>query len=171
MDSRPPGSSVHGIFQARILEWAAISFSRRSSQPKDRTCVSWIGRRILYHWATREAPIYRVYMSIPISQFISPSPPTPFSHEKVNLVPWWSKEPVEAQKPTVLWYSLHLHLLWGVMCLSLGRADGSVETEKRADCRQDMTASAGALSLIQVDGSARNVIHMSASPSLNIGQL
>ena len=35
MDSSPPGSSVHGILQARILEWAAISFSRGSSQPRD----------------------------------------------------------------------------------------------------------------------------------------
>ena len=37
MDLSPPGSSVHGIFQARILEWVAISFSRGSSQPRDRT--------------------------------------------------------------------------------------------------------------------------------------
>ena len=42
----PPGSSVHGISQARILEWAAISFSRGSSQPRDQTCVSSTGRRI-----------------------------------------------------------------------------------------------------------------------------
>ena len=35
MDCSPPGSSVHGIFQARVLEWVAISFSRGSSQPKD----------------------------------------------------------------------------------------------------------------------------------------
>ena len=50
-----PGSSVHGISQARILEWVAISFSRGSSWPSDRTRVSCIGRQILYHWATREA--------------------------------------------------------------------------------------------------------------------
>ena len=40
MDCTPPGSSVHGIFQARILEWVAIALSRRSSQPRDQTCVS-----------------------------------------------------------------------------------------------------------------------------------
>ena len=40
MDCSPPGSSVHEIFQARILEWVAISFSRGSSQPRDRTQVS-----------------------------------------------------------------------------------------------------------------------------------
>ena len=52
----PPGSIAHWIFQARILEWIAISFSR-SSRPRDRTCiscVSCIGRWTLYHWATRE---------------------------------------------------------------------------------------------------------------------
>ena len=43
------------ISQARILEWVAISFSRGSSWPRDQTCISWIGRRVLYHWATREA--------------------------------------------------------------------------------------------------------------------
>ena len=40
MDCSPPGSSVHGIFQARVLEWVAISFSRGSSRPRDRTPVS-----------------------------------------------------------------------------------------------------------------------------------
>ena len=45
MDCSPPGSSVHGISQARILEWAAISFSRGSSQPRDRTWVSCISCR------------------------------------------------------------------------------------------------------------------------------
>ena len=55
MDYSPPGPSVHGIFQARILEWAAIPFSRGYSPHRDRTLVSWvscIGRWILYHWAT-----------------------------------------------------------------------------------------------------------------------
>ena len=39
-DCSPPGSSVHGTFQARILEWVTISFSRGSSQPRDRTRIS-----------------------------------------------------------------------------------------------------------------------------------
>ena len=57
-DSSPPGSSVCRIFQARILEWVAISSSRESSQPRDQTCVSCIScivRRILFTRATREA--------------------------------------------------------------------------------------------------------------------
>ena len=41
IDCSPPGSSVHGILQARILEWVAISLSRGSSWPRDQTCVSW----------------------------------------------------------------------------------------------------------------------------------
>ena len=54
MDCSLPGSSVHGIFQARVLEWVAISFSRGSSRPRDRTWVSHsVGRRFTI-WATRE---------------------------------------------------------------------------------------------------------------------
>ena len=55
MDHKPPDSSVCGILQARTLEWVAISLSKRSFQPRDRTCISCSGKRILYCWATREA--------------------------------------------------------------------------------------------------------------------
>ena len=48
VDCSLPGSSVPGISQARILEWVAISFSRESSLLRDRTCISYIGRQILY---------------------------------------------------------------------------------------------------------------------------
>ena len=51
----PPGSSVHGILNARILEWVAIPSSRGFSWPRDQTHVSWIGMQILYHLATWEA--------------------------------------------------------------------------------------------------------------------
>ena len=54
MDCSLPGSSVHGIFQARVLEWIAISFSRGSSLPRDRTRVSRIVDRRFTVWATRE---------------------------------------------------------------------------------------------------------------------
>ena len=52
MDYSPPVPSVHGILQARILEWIAVPSSRGSSQPRDRTCISYIsciGRQVLYH--------------------------------------------------------------------------------------------------------------------------
>ena len=55
MDCSLPGSSLHGILQARVLEWVAISFFRRSSQPRDRTQVFHIPGRRLNLWATREA--------------------------------------------------------------------------------------------------------------------
>ena len=48
MDCSPPGSSVHGILQGRILKWVAIPFSRGSSWPRDQTYVSCTGRQILY---------------------------------------------------------------------------------------------------------------------------
>ena len=57
MDCSLPGSSVHGILQARILEWAAISFSRGASWPRDWTWVSFIAGRFFAIWATREAPL------------------------------------------------------------------------------------------------------------------
>ena len=55
MDCSLPGSSVHGIFQAIVLEWIAISFSRGSSQPRDRTRVFCTVDRCLTIWATRGA--------------------------------------------------------------------------------------------------------------------
>ena len=53
VDCSPPGSSVHGILQARVLEWVAISFSRESSWPRDWTQVSHIAGRRFNLWATR----------------------------------------------------------------------------------------------------------------------
>ena len=58
-----PGSSAHGIFQARILERVAISFSRGSSWPREQTRVSRIAGRFFAVWATREALIY-IYLKI-----------------------------------------------------------------------------------------------------------
>ena len=55
MDCRLPGSSVHGILQTRILEWVPFCFSRGPSRPRDPTCISYTGRRVLYHWVSREA--------------------------------------------------------------------------------------------------------------------
>ena len=59
MDCSPPGSSFHGISQARILEWVPISSFRGSSQPRDRTnisCSSCIHRQIFFHCTTWGAP-------------------------------------------------------------------------------------------------------------------
>ena len=68
MDCSQPGSSVHGISQARLLDWVAISSSRGSSRLNYRTCVSCIsciGRRVLHHRATWEA--HTILGSVPVS--------------------------------------------------------------------------------------------------------
>ena len=57
MDCSLSGFSVHGIFQARILQWVAISYTRRSSQPSNQTHITWVfctGRQILYYFVTWE---------------------------------------------------------------------------------------------------------------------
>ena len=56
LDCSPPGCSLHGIFQTRKLEWVAISYSRGSSLPRDRTCVSCIAGSLL-HWLTDSLPL------------------------------------------------------------------------------------------------------------------
>ena len=59
LDYSPPGSSIHVIFQAKILEWVAISYSRVSPWPRDQnhiSCVSCTGRQILDHCTTWETP-------------------------------------------------------------------------------------------------------------------
>ena len=71
MDCSPPGSSVHGISQAGILEWVAISFSRGSSQLRDRThvsCISCTGRQIL----SAEPPARVINCISALSQVLSP---------------------------------------------------------------------------------------------------
>ena len=100
MNRSPPDSLVHEISQPRILEWVAISFSRGSSWPMDQTCVSWIGRQILHHWTTREAPIF-----IPLQIF-------------KYVISWWANNPnisvifFPPEPPSALsWYSAHCFAL------------------------------------------------------------
>ena len=93
----PPCSSVHGIFQARVPEWVAISFSRGSSWPRDRTQVSrTVGRHITI-WATREILRKRITVKTQSEKRVSPdlhrsllpffySPPFPLLlHEGTEL--------------------------------------------------------------------------------------
>ena len=68
----PSGSSVHGILQARILEWVASSFSRGSSQPKDQTrvfCISCIAGEFFNHWTVGEAQYNTYHDTIAIGSF------------------------------------------------------------------------------------------------------
>ena len=90
VDYSPPGSSVRGILQARILAWVAISFSRRSSQPRDQTWVSCIAGRLFtvsannLHgvtqsakaeptWRARAQPLCRLGASL-VAQLVKNSP-------------------------------------------------------------------------------------------------
>ena len=67
MDYSPPGSSVYGILQARILECVAMPSSRGSSQPKDWTQVSHIAGGFFTIWATREAHAWVYWLLFPLS--------------------------------------------------------------------------------------------------------
>ena len=62
-------------FQARVLEWAAIPFSRGPSQPRDQTCISYISyisRRVLYCWETRKAPWFPTFPFKSNREFTAP---------------------------------------------------------------------------------------------------
>ena len=77
MDCSPPVSPAHGISKARILEWVAMPFSRGSSQFRDQTHVSCIGRWILYHWANRRA-LSKINSYLFFWEFYSMSPSSLF---------------------------------------------------------------------------------------------
>ena len=95
MDWGPPGSSVHGILQARILECIANPFSWGCSWPRDRTQVSHIADRFLTIWATRIKGIQGRWHGQGNGE--TPSPPAPATHTPSTSpsgfpvdVPWWS---------------------------------------------------------------------------------
>ena len=101
MACSPPGSPVHGIFQARILEWVAISFSRASSQPRDWTHISCIGRQILYHWVTWEARDATLQVK-PVEKleggaFILSKVPKTEIHELCLWYMWWTADSINLE--------------------------------------------------------------------------
>ena len=87
----PPDSFVHGISQARILEWFAFSFSRGSSPTWDRTHISCISRWILYPWATRET----IYSLV---NFLTAENLTIFACHWIPGVKHWTLHRVNIQK-------------------------------------------------------------------------
>ena len=125
MNSSPPGSSVLGMSQARILQWVAISFSRQSSQPRDQTrvsCISYIGRWMLYHWATRED--YFPFVGLPKCVFNwSCAFPPPLDCElnegrdRAVSSPLYPRE-VEGQRMHSLHYSAMVFLMPGKFLIS-----------------------------------------------------
>ena len=92
MDCNPPDSSVHGIFQARILDWVAISYSRGYSQPRDQTYisrVSCIGRWILYHPGSLKVSLSSVQLLSCTTKNTLPS--------KTLLQIWWRNQKLSRQ--------------------------------------------------------------------------
>ena len=71
MDYSPPGSSVHGILQARTLEWVAIPFSKGSSRLREQTHISCSADRFFIIWAAREAEIH-TYLHLILQVFLGP---------------------------------------------------------------------------------------------------
>ena len=127
MDCSLPGSSVHGIYQARILEWVAISFSRRSSWPRDWTQVSrTIGRHFTF-WATREAHYSSKALSkdwgvggSPIVEMILPLI-TQLMKTNHTILHGLSTFPLQWPTPYEVWFSLNPNKSTSYLslCLSL----------------------------------------------------
>ena len=103
MDCSLRGSSVHGIFQARVLEWVAISFSRGSSRPRDQTQISRIAGRCFTIWTTRGAHSHILYgegNGNPLQYSCLENP--------VDRGAWWAAVHGVAQHRTQMkWLSMH----------------------------------------------------------------
>ena len=99
----PMDYTVHGILQARILEWVAIPFSRGSSQTRDWTQVSHIAGGLFISWATREAwsfliTLFKISTPLPTAAFLGPYPALYFSIVLTNT--------------SGILHIVHIHLLW-----------------------------------------------------------
>ena len=95
MDCSPPGSSVHGLLQARILEWVAILFTRGFSQHRDRTCIYCIASRLFTVWTTNNITISQHLFGTKSTDLLYPhfrkrKMCDEFSHLKLQK-PWKSK--------------------------------------------------------------------------------
>ena len=141
MDCSPPGSSVHGIFQVWRLEWVAISFSRRSSWPRDWTWVSWIVDRCFTIWATREVTSLAIRHRLSFASFVSGSyffffSPSLLSYKFKNcnwcqsqqiLIKFWENRRSE----TFFWIRFHLSTQLSWLALNRDNDNFFLKREKR----------------------------------------
>ena len=102
MACSPPGSSVRGNFWARILEWVAIPYSRGSSQPRNRACISCIACRFFTVWATREV------LYLPICQSFTPQ--VWLRHSAI------SSSTVSPSNPLICHLKCSVLLTWSISC-------------------------------------------------------
>ena len=128
MDCSLPGSFVHGIFQARVLEWVVISFSRRSSLPRDWTQVSCIVGRRFTIWATREARVTwgtwlcRSSQAAIFFGFLLLSPVPSLIHPLIyslihHFIPCsWNQVPLKPHSPAE--FMINYSKLYSVCCLA-----------------------------------------------------
>ena len=131
LDCSLPGSSVHGILQARILEWIAIPFSRGSSQPRDQTCVSHIEGRFFTIWATREADVeFKEGLNYRPLSWSMASPSGLYKWEddrgkwRVGSVKLWKLDHMMKSwwhlvSRSMQTWGMSAHLITGLWCLSL----------------------------------------------------
>ena len=121
MGHSPPGSAVHGILQARILEWVAISFSREYSWPGDQNCVCCTAGRFFTIWATRKALHLHIYICVCVCRRRRWHPTPVFlpgkSHGQRSLVgcsPWgrWGSDTTE-----------RLHFHFSLSCIREGNGN------------------------------------------------
>ena len=103
-DCSPPGSSVHGILQARVLEQVAVPFSMGSSQPGDQTRFPYIGRRILYRFTTISC------LCPYVPSLVSPPP---------HIPPPRSSQTTQLSSPCRTAASHELFYTWSCMVLTL----------------------------------------------------
>ena len=112
MDCSPPGSSVLGILQTRILEWVAMPSSRGSSQPRDLTCVSYvscISRRVLYHQHHLGSPIFKYSLKV-LAQFVIKQVDTCRKYTELFSFTNHSSFPSLSPQMFILFLCLALHL-------------------------------------------------------------
>ena len=139
MDCSSPGFSVHGILQARILEWVAISSSGGSSWPRDRTHVSYIARWILYHWATRwwfQSWSVRAHLEQKRLGNTEGCSPQPLQRPAAAVLQ--GPLPVEAQGQAALFPPLPASpaALWAVACVSAGWLSGHLFQSREGQNRR-----------------------------------
>ena len=120
MDCSPPGSSVHGISQARLLVWVTISFSRGSSRSRDQSQVFCLGWWIRYHWATWEALRIIISLLFSTQPSLSRRPKDPGYRKKTvytGWLDWWNicllptpRKDQKSERGDVCIYWLHVLL-------------------------------------------------------------
>ena len=126
MACSPPGSSIHGIFQARILEWIAIFFARGFFRPRDQTQVFHIAGRLFTHWARRESQHQGLYQWLVLrirwpkycSFSFSTSPSNEYSGLISFRIDWFDLLSVQGtlkrvlKTSTCLWTNISMVLSW-----------------------------------------------------------